>query len=389
MKRTTLSLSGLAFLAFVVAGAAPSSAATPRPQTATEKKALDFLLTQQDKDGAWVPTPGPAVTALVLKSLVQAGHSPDEPALQKALAIIDKAHQKDGGWYIDGHATYNTSITLSALAALTPATRDKYKDQITQAQNFLKSIQSGSATAATDDKGATVDKKHPWYGGWGYGEGSTLKPGRRPDLSNTHFVIEALRDSGLPANDESIQRAVTFLTRSQASEANDLPWSKGRDEGGFIYSTAWNPATNSFGQSPLTKDRDGKDIIAAYGSMTYAGLKSMIYADLKPDDARVKAALRWISNNYSLQINPGLKTDEGLYYYYFVFASTLTALNQDTITDAKGVKHDWRTEFETEMAKRQHPDGSFVNTADKWMESNPVLATTYVVLGLQELRHTK
>ena len=38
------------------------------------------------------------------------------------------------------------------------------------------------------------------------------------------------------------------------------------------------------------------------------------------------------------------------------------------------------------MAKKQKPDGSFINTADRWMESNPILATGFVVLSLQDVR---
>ena len=39
--------------------------------------------------------------------------------------------------------------------------------------------------------------------------------------------------------------------------------------------------------------------------MTYAGLKSMIYAGLKQDDVRVKAAVGYIAKNYTVDENPG------------------------------------------------------------------------------------
>src|ERR1035437_4560956 len=166
-----------------------SPANVSRAQTDAEKKAIEFLLSKQGADRAWLPKAGPGVTALVVKGLLRAGHSPDEPAVKKALAYIDKTHQLDGGWYVDTHATYNTAITLGAIAALPEAARAKYKEQIEEAQHFLKSLQSGSDGAPTDDKGDTVGKDHPWYGGWGYGEGLTVKPGRRADLSDSHFVI--------------------------------------------------------------------------------------------------------------------------------------------------------------------------------------------------------
>jgi squalene-hopene/tetraprenyl-beta-curcumene cyclase len=375
-------------LAVMAAVAATPVLAAIEGQTQTEQKAITYLLAQQDKDGAWMPQAGPGVTALILKGLLRAGYTPDDEHVKKALEFIEKSHQSDGGWYTDSHATYNTAITLSALASLPEPAKAKYKDEITKAQDFLKSIQSGASNAPTDDKGNPVTKDHPWFGGWGYGEGSNMKPGRRPDLSNSHFVIEALRESGVPADDPTIKNALVFLTRTQASEANDSPWAKGRNDGGFIYSMRWNPKHNYYGESEAgdTKDREGNEVLTAYGSMTYAGLKSLLYADVKKDDPRVKAAMRWITNNYSLDVNPGLNTKEGLFYYYHVYATALRAYGEDTITDSKGVKHEWRKEFDDAMAAQQKPDGSFVNTADRWMEKNPVLATSYVLLALQDAR---
>jgi squalene-hopene/tetraprenyl-beta-curcumene cyclase len=388
MKRArrplTLSIASL----LLAASFAGPAVAADRPQTATEKKAIDFLMAAQASDGAWVPQAGPAITALVLKGLLQAGHSIEEPALQKALAYIDKTKKPDGGWYDQSQATYNTSITLSTMAMLPESARTKYQKDIASAQKFLKSIQSGTETAALDDKGKKIDKEHPWFGGWGYNQGTTLNSGTRPDNSNSQFVVAALRDSGVPASDPAIQNYLVFLSRTQAYEGNPSPWAKGRDDGGFIYSMRWNEKHGFYGESegPDTRDRDGNEILTAYGSMTYAGLKSLLYADVSKDDPRVKAAIRWISGNYTLDNNPGLNNAQGLYYYYHTFATALKAYGQDQLTDAKGVKHDWRRDLEEKLASVQRPDGSFVNAADRWMESNPVLVTSYVVLALQDAR---
>ena len=71
--------------------------------------------------------------------------------------------------------------------------------------------------------------------------------------------------------------------------------------------------------------------------MTYSGLKSMIYAGLKPDDPRVKAAIEWIRKNYDVKTNPGLG-EAGLYYYCNVFAKSLDALGVDQFEDDAGNK---------------------------------------------------
>ena len=60
----------------------------------------------------------------------------------------------------------------------------------------------------------------------------------------------------------------------------------------------------------------------------------------------------------------------------------MDALGQDTFTDAKGVKHDWRADLIAALAKRQKPDGSWVNENDRWMEGDPNLVTGYALMAL-------
>jgi squalene-hopene/tetraprenyl-beta-curcumene cyclase len=51
--------------------------------------------------------------------------------------------------------------------------------------------------------------------------------------------------------------------------------------------------------------------LRSHGSMSYSGLKSMIYARVTPDDPRVKAVVKWIREHYDLTTNPGMG-DAGL-----------------------------------------------------------------------------
>src|SRR5688572_29668105 len=163
------------------------------------------------------------------------------------------------------------------------------------------------------------------------------------------------------------------------------PWAS--DDGGFIYS----PGKDGSGESSAGEyaSPDGKRMLRSYGSMTYAGLKSMIYAGLSKDDPRVKAAWDWISKNWSVDENPGMRFSSpdhaqyGLFYYYMTLARALNVYDQPTIVDPRGNKHDWRVELIEKLASLQAADGSF--TGDKrWMEDNPVLATAYATLALQE-----
>jgi squalene-hopene/tetraprenyl-beta-curcumene cyclase len=372
--------------ALAIASVRPAGAQTvpARPQTDVEKKAIDFLVSKQEDSGAWMPRVGPGMTAMVARGLIQGGKTVDDPAVQKALQYIESTRKDDGGYYVDTIPTYNTAIVLSLLAKLP---HDAYAGKIKKAQDFLKGTQLGVDPKGKDSKGEVIDKKHPWFGGWGYGGGG---PGA-PDLSNSHFVVEALRDSGVPADDPSIRNALIFVTRMQAnSETNDTAWGKEHSDesGGFIYSMAMNRKLNTFGASSAPEtERDGKTLLTTYGGITYAGLKSMLYADLKKDDPRVKAAVKWVQNNWRLDINPGIGDEKGIFYYYHNIGSALSAYGEDSVTDSKGVKHDWRADLFDAIKKRQKDNGSFANAAqDRWMEQDPNLATTYVVLTLQSMR---
>jgi squalene-hopene/tetraprenyl-beta-curcumene cyclase len=72
-----------------------------------------------------------------------------------------------------------------------------------------------------------------------------------------------------------------------------------------------------------------------------------------------------------------------MYYYYHTLARTLRAYGEPTIQDAAGQSHDWRVELIDKVASLQKPDGSWAGER-KWMEDNPVLTTSYVLLALEE-----
>ena len=194
-------------------------------------------------------------------------------------------------------------------------------------------------------------------------------------MSNTNFLIEALKETGNDADSEAIQRALVFVSRCQnlETEHNTTPFSTKVRDGGFYYT----PAAGGTSQAGTTENGG----LRSYGSMTYAGLKSLIYAGVGPDDPRVKSAYEWIQKNYKLDSNPGMGTS-GLYYYYHTFAKALTAIGDDQIVDAAGNKHDWRAELIAELAARQQENGSWVNDDSRWLEGDPNLATGYALLAL-------
>lgn len=333
-------------------------------------RGLNYLLTVQQPNGSWLDQVGPATTALVVKAFLQAGIPASSPAIAKAIHFIESTHQPDGGFYVHNMLqNYNTSIVLSTLAILPGKS---YKKQIHQAQRYLISLQR--VAPMKDASGKPITRSNAWYGGVGYGAG-------RPDLSNTTFFISALHDSGVPSSNPAIQRALVFVTRCQEnSETNSQPFAKGLSNGGFIY-TAANGGESQAGDRDNLK---GGSTLSAYGTMTYAGLKSMVYAGLTKTDPRVKAALKWIRANWTLSFNPGTGHSKmGLFYYYLMFARSLAALGTTEITDANGIRHNWRREIHQKLASLQRKDGSWKNIWSKrWLEFNPVLVTSYSCLIL-------
>lgn len=122
--------------------------------------------------------------------------------------------------------------------------------------------------------------------------------------------------------------------------------------------------------------------LRAYGSMTYAGIKSMIYAGLSKDDPRVQAAVQWIGSNYTLNENPGMGSD-GQYYYYVMFARALDAFGAPTLTTTSQTQQAWAQDLVTQLSTLQNADGSFRSVDDRWMEDNSVLITAYSLVALQ------
>lgn len=364
-----------------------TQAAMPLPAETSAKakemirRGTEFLKSKQMADGSWqqnehVP---PAITAMVLRALVISGTPNSDPMITKGYEQLLKFQQADGSVQNGMMANYNTAITVSALAA---ANNPAYQEPMDKALAYVRSLQygPGRSNGYDDPNEKSVAQ---WNGGFGYGP--KYHDGSRPDLSNTQMALEALHDAGIKPDDPAFKASIEFVSRMQnSSETNKGAWVG--DDGGFIYTNGKD------GNSPESKagqytTADGAPRFRSYGSMSYAGLKSFIYAGLTKDDPRVQAAWKWISSNWTLTENPGIRTANpddsqwGLYYYYNTLAIALNEYDQPIITDANGNTHDWRVELIDKLAELQNADGSWTGNK-RWMESDPVLVTTYVVQAL-------
>jgi squalene-hopene/tetraprenyl-beta-curcumene cyclase len=347
-------------------------------------KAVTFLRPRQGRDGSWSGEREPGITALVLTAMLRSRlATPDEPAVTRGLAFLERYIGPKGGLSEAPHSVYTTSVALMAFHEANRGGR--YDRVIKGGQQFL--------TSAQIDEGEGKTREDVSYGGLGYGGGNS-----RPDLSNTAFAIEALRDTGLPADDPALRRALLFVSRCQnlKSEFNDQPWAGKVNDGGFVYNPAGGGGGGGGGGEGRGKaTRGGSGAGAAgkaadvaprsYAGMTYSGLKSMIYAGLTEDDSRVKAAIGYIKDHYTLEENPG-QGQRGLYYYYHTFAKALALLDKPTLVDSKGQEHDWRADLVAALARRQEANGGWVNRDDRFMEGDPHIVTSFALLALATAR---
>ncbi|HEY3864346.1 MAG TPA: prenyltransferase/squalene oxidase repeat-containing protein [Verrucomicrobiae bacterium] len=331
-----------------------------------------WLEAKQDAAGWWSSPKYPALTALVLTALTgPSPATPASPSVDKGYDYMLSCAQPDGGIYKEELQSYNTSVVLSALAL-----RNRPSDQpvIQNARRYLIGLQVGEAP--------TGQTNSPFSGGIGYGASD-----KRPDLSNTMLVLEALYETkpaaadvnGIKAPDLNWKAAIRFVQNCQNLPAyNAQPWASDdvKNKGGFIYL----PGRGNAGAA--TNLSSGRVAFRSYGTMSYAGLLSYIYADLKPDDPRVVAALDWLRGNYTVEENPGMG-QAGLYYYYELMAKALTFAGVDTLETAAGRKINWREELSLKLLNLQHGDGSWANDNGRWWEKDPILDTAYTVTALE------
>jgi squalene-hopene/tetraprenyl-beta-curcumene cyclase len=340
-------------------------------------RAVDYLKSTQADDGSWSRDRSPGVTGIALTGMLQTGKvSPRDPVADRGLKYVESlVNPKEG--HIAGKdpkvqlKNYVTSVNVMALTA---ANRDSYKPVIDDAVKFLTNLQwdEGEGKQPTDD----------FYGGAGYDSKS------RPDLSNTQFFLDALKAAGVPKDDPAYKRALVFVSRCQnlKGENNNQPWAGKVNDGSFIYSAA------AGGQTKVQDQPNPDGGLPGYGSMTYAGIKSLIYCGVSRDDPRMQKAYEWVQKNYTLDRNPGMpdaRAEWGLYYYYHTMAKCLDVMGVDELTDAQGKKHNWRAELVEALAKRQRPDGSWVNEQDRWMEGDPNMVTGYALMALSHCKPKK
>ena len=341
-------------------------------------RAIKWLLDRQQPGGYWSNPDFPALTALPVWAMIRAGLEQDNEAIALAARYMSGTFNENGSFCREpsekrrggGLCNYNTAIVMVALHA---TGHPEYIPMIQRARQFIAGIQHFG-----DDI---------YYGGMGY-DAETDRA--YADLSNSYVAYEAMR---LTESVEDLRTttgeradldwaaARRFIERVQnRPESNDQPWASDdpAEYGGFAYkpdSSMAGSFTNEAGEIRLR----------SYGSMTYAGLLSFIYADVGKNDPRVQSAFEWSLKNWTLEENPGMN-QQGLYYYYQTLAKALSVMGVDILGLADGESLNWKTELARKMISLQKIDadgaGYWVNTEGRWWEADPTLVTSYSLMAL-------
>ena len=200
-------LNALPMLAMLSAGQTPGA----RPYTSPLDRGLRFLLSQQDKDGAFTAGGsmmyGHALATLLLAE--SSGMTRDDrfihTALQRAVTLILKAQAVEKGEFHDGGWRYEPTSTDSDLSVT-----------VWQITALKAASETGVVVprAAMERAGRYIKRcEHP-SGGFGY------QPGGIPNESRTAAAIIALRLSGW-WKDPAIGRAQRWLERNPVRWESD------------------------------------------------------------------------------------------------------------------------------------------------------------------------
>ena len=331
-----------------------------------------WLAAQQQANGYWGLPDTPALTGLAMWGLQQADPAAHQAAINRAMVFVLTSVREDGSIWREpsalrkggGLANYNTAVCMAALHALG---RPELVPVVQNARTYLSKMQYLEPGGYRGGMGYDADQGRPYT-----------------DLSNSYMAYEAmrltqdvedLRAAGEAKADLDWQAAQEFLAQVQnlkGVNTNAYMSVDADNQGGFAYSP---------GAGAAITNADGTVTLRSYGSMTYAGLLALIYAQVDAQDVRVQSAKDWASRHWTLDENPGMGP-EGLYYFFNVLAKCLKAAGDDTLTLPDGRTVAWREEVVRKLLALQKPEGFWVNENNRWWEADPNLVTAYTLLAL-------
>jgi squalene-hopene/tetraprenyl-beta-curcumene cyclase len=387
-------------LAAALVGCSSNPPPPPPPPLATSinealTRATDFLIQQQDKDGAWRSDfygplkDGPSLTPLVLRGVSLAESGPVErtparvSAKNKAQDYLAGMVRPDGTIDEGPHGLSQPVYTAALTATVLSYEGKEYRPA---RDAWLKYLRERQLTEALGWDPA--DKE---YGGWGYCAMLPRKPKRgeaRPpllesNLSATAFALGGLKAADCPADDPAWKAALVFVKRCQNYADDDAQRDPAFDDGGFFFIYD-DPVRNKAGSAG--KDRFGHERFASYGSATADGLLCYHFLD-RPEGREVRAAQGWLEMHFDVSAVPGnypgnREGSRNAVYYYYSRSVAMALAGNHLQVDTPAGKVFWANALAEELIKRQRPDGSWTNEVMAQRENDPLIATAEAIEAL-------
>ena len=304
-------------------------------------RAVNYLKTQQRKDGTWreYKAQKAGVTSLCTMALLSAGVEPDDEHLARALTYLRQQKL---------NTTYTVSLQTMVLCMAEPK-----KDHLKIVEN-VKWLVANQVT--------TGRRK----GSWSY-------PGGSGDNSNAQFALLALHEA----------------ERVGAGPRDDRCWR--------IAKAYWDGCQNDDGSWGYYEG------LAGTGSMTCAGVASLIITSDKVQDAdamsdengricccrksgdddRIERALRWLGRNMTVERNPGAPAWHLYYLYGIERVGRLTARR---FIGTTGNQHDWYREGANYLLEKRLDSMSGFIKGEGHAESDPLISTSLGLLFLSKGR---
>ncbi len=285
------------------------------------------------------------LTALVVDTALRSGDH-NHPCIVRGLRSLNESLADNGPLTSNGRETFATAHALMALTQVNSGGQiDKLVTKLCQR---LIGLQKEN-------------------GGWGANAKST------PDLHNTALAIEASVAAGAKPSASSMRSAVNFVSSCQLMENAGIGTSL---IGGFV-ATPINDATVKSG-SPIP-----------CGSTTCAGLNALLLAGVDYDDARIRTAVKWLGQHYTLTGNPGMRDPQrGLYCYYLNLAKTLKRLPPIELVKVGGDSQKWQQAIIEAVVERQQSSGEWSNPreSENKYESDSTSITCHAIQTICQFR---
>jgi hypothetical protein len=340
----------------------------------------------------------------------------DADFMARGAAALMAAQGADGGWHSTTYGSLRsgagvTALAIYAMSHAPPDVRRSYDKRLRLAFQFLlPGLKSRGAVAAPDgtfdyptyasacllvaaqridlgaeqaaldllaehliaaqlDEDRQFPKDNPNHGGWDLmGADRVVGATSGTNISLACFALEGLATVKTRAADEARAKALKWLALVQ----HPTP------DGGFFFT----PERASEGNKAQWTDEDF-DRPRSYGTATADGLRALLYAGAPPDDARVRAAAKWLDDHEALDEVPGFEDTPaetgwatGLrYYYFFTLGKALRLLSSPPAR---------RQTLLAAIAAEQRPGGAWKNPSSRMREDDALIATSLALIAASE-----